>query len=155
MKTILFLIFLVVNIYADSWERAIQFVLEHEKSTYRHDCGWESKYGICSRWYPKENIKDMTKERATEIYYNDYWLRMSCQIQPDSNFALLIFDTAVNFGQPTAEIMLKQCFYDKDSFMRLRVRMMHIIIKKNPEKAVYYTTWTQRMLDLQKEMYPP
>jgi Glycosyl hydrolase 108 len=153
MKTLLLIVLLFTFSSAGSWERAIKFVLAHEAG-YCHDGGWESNYGLCSKWYPKLSMKTLTQDSATAIYYRDYWCRMNCEIQSDSDFALLIFDTAVLFGQPTAEMIFKKCLYDKDSFMYLRIDMIESIVQQHPEKIRYLATWLKRTYDLCKAVKP-
>jgi len=36
------------------------------------DLGGEINYGICKRYFPDEDIKNLTKERAKELYYEHY-----------------------------------------------------------------------------------
>lgn len=65
------------------------------------DPGGETKYGISKRSYPKEDIKNLTKERAYEIYLNDYWNK----VQADKfkfPLNLMVFDFAVNSGPSRA-----------------------------------------------------
>jgi lysozyme family protein len=42
-------------------------------SNHPYDRGGETKYGISSRWYPDEDIQNLTRERANAILYRDYW----------------------------------------------------------------------------------
>ena len=151
MRTLLIILCFVTFTGAGSFERAMTFVLAHEGG-YCHDGGWESNYGLCSKWYPKLNMKTLTQEKAIAIYKNDYWYYMGCVSQPDSDFALLIFDTAVLFGQPTANIMLKKCYFDINTFMYFRIEEIASIIKQYPDKIKYLATWMKRTNDLQKLM---
>jgi len=149
MKRILIALLLsIALVHAGSFERAVEFVLAHEGG-YCHDGGYASNFGISSRWYPNENMKKMTRERAIEIYRRDYWERTECDMVLDSNFALLIFDTAVLFGQPTAIIMKKDC-WDASAFMEKRVTETAAIIKFDCNKSKYLRTWMLRLLDLQR-----
>jgi lysozyme family protein len=147
MKILLYILILVSCLRADSFDRAIAFVLAHEGG-YCHDGGHESNYGISSLWYPKENMQAMTKERAIEIYRKDYWLKTECDKVLDSNYALLIFDTAVLFGQPVANRLKRDCS-DIDVFMEKRIALTVAIINKDNKKTRYLEGWIIRMLDLQ------
>lgn len=51
--------------------------------------------------YPNEDIAGMTSERATEIYFNDYWVPVRGDELPFA-VALVLFDCAVNQGVRTA-----------------------------------------------------
>lgn len=65
------------------------------------DPGGETKFGISKRAYPGEDIKDMTLERAKEIYARDYWGPAGCDALPDAAKDQ-VFDMAVNSGVKTA-----------------------------------------------------
>jgi hypothetical protein len=150
MKTLFFILIATFSLWGGSFDRAIEFVLAHEGG-YCRDGGYESNYGICSQWYPKENMKTMTRERAIEIYKRDYWERTGCDMELDSNYALLIFDTAVLFGQPTAIIMKRGC-YDKGIFMEKRIAKTVEIISHDCQKAKHLEGWILRLLDLQEKI---
>lgn len=148
MKKLLLILVLISFSSGEPFNRAINFVLAHEGG-YCHDGGWKSNFGISSQWYPKENMKAMTVKRATEIYYKDYWLRTGCDYMLDSNYALLTFDNAVLFGQPTARALGKDCS-DIDVLLERRVALTVKIIQKDTVKLKYLESWIFRLLDLQK-----
>lgn len=151
MRALLLLILCIFTLSsAQPWEYAIKFVLEHEAG-YCHDGGWESNFGLCSKWYPKINMKTLSRDSAAAIYYRDYWCYMGCQMQADSGFALLIFDSAVLFGQPAASRMLRDCLYDKVSFMYLRYNKI-AKIAQDTAKVKYLAGWLKRTYDLQLEI---
>lgn len=69
------------------------------------DPGGETKYGISKRSYPDVDIKNLTLEKAKQIYYNDYWLEVKADKLP-YQVALCVFDSAVNLGvDRTVKIM--------------------------------------------------
>jgi lysozyme family protein len=61
------------------------------------DPGGETKYGISKRSYPGEDIKNLTLDRAKEIYKRDYWGPAGCDAVPDG-LKFDLFDMAVNSG---------------------------------------------------------
>jgi lysozyme family protein len=61
------------------------------------DPGGETKFGISKRQYPREDIPNLSLERAKAIYLRDYWDAHGCGDMPWCE-ALLVFDTAVNGG---------------------------------------------------------
>lgn len=80
--------------------RAIQRVLRLEGGYVDdpYDSGGETKYGICKRSYPHINIKDMTMDRAIEIYYSDWWRKYRiCDIVSDP-IAFRLLDQCVVSG---------------------------------------------------------
>lgn len=69
-----------------------------------------TKYGISAMTYPKEDIKNLTIERAKEIYFNEWWIELSCDLIEDINpdVAIEIFDTAINVGGRRASRWLQR-----------------------------------------------
>lgn len=65
------------------------------------DTGGETNMGITKKWYPNEDIKNMTKERASYIYYNDYYKTNGIDKLP-LEIKEIVFDNGVNQGQGTA-----------------------------------------------------
>lgn len=92
------------------FEKAICRTLKNEGGYVNNpnDPGGETKYGISKRQYPLENIKDLTKERAKEIYYQDYWLPLIALMNLDKSYdkfqamitpiIIKLFDISVNMG---------------------------------------------------------
>ena len=78
-------------------------VINNEGGYVNHpnDLGGETKYGITSKWYPNEDIKNLTRERANAILYRDYWQKTNIHQLPDE-FADIVFDDSIVQGQPTA-----------------------------------------------------
>ena len=73
------------------------------------DPGGETKYGIAKRSHPKENIKSLTKKRAEEIYYDEYWVPSKAPYIPH-DIQDTFFDMVVNMGQRRAvKILQKAC----------------------------------------------
>jgi hypothetical protein len=87
------------SIIAKNFTNAVAQVLNFEGGYVNNpnDRGGETKYGISKKAYPDLDIKNLTKETATEIYYRDYWLASSCD-RMDYKVALVVFDMSVNHG---------------------------------------------------------
>ena len=83
-----------------SFEKAFDMVLGHEGGYVNdpQDPGGETKFGISKQAYPNEDIRNLTIERAREIYLRDYWLATGCDRVTDDAMAILLFDCAVNQG---------------------------------------------------------
>lgn len=56
-----------------------------------------SKYGISAATYPNEDIKNLTPERAKEIFRTDWWLRLKMDRLPIA-LAYQIIDAAYHSG---------------------------------------------------------
>ena len=89
----------------------IEGILTREGGYVNHpsDPGGETNYGIAKRSHPKEDIKNLTKERAKEIYEKDYWKPSRASSLP-SSLQETYFDMVVNMGQRRAvKILQKAC----------------------------------------------
>lgn len=95
--------------YSTAFNTAVARVLASEGGYVNdpHDAGGETNFGISKRSYPSEDIKGMTAERATEIYYRDYWqaIRGDALSFP---VAIVLMDCAVNQGVKTAIRLLQK-----------------------------------------------
>ena len=65
-------------------------------SNRNNDKGGETKYGISSRWYPDEDIKNLTRERANAIIYRDFYKWNGL-----NKLAYQIRGFVVDYGMPT------------------------------------------------------
>ena len=68
---------------------------------HENDRGGETNMGITKKYYPDEDIKNLTQERATMILYKDYWLKHKINMLP-IEISDIVFDDAVVQGQTTA-----------------------------------------------------
>ena len=57
-----------------------------------------TKYGIAAKYFPNEDIKNLTLDRAKEIYYENFWLKMNLEGIKSHEAVLHIFDFGVNAG---------------------------------------------------------
>lgn len=69
------------------------------------DPGGETNWGISKRSYPQLDIKNLTKEQASSIYYQDFWVPLR---NADPAIKFQVFDFAVNSGIQTAIRKLQQ-----------------------------------------------
>lgn len=72
------------------------------------DPGGETKYGISKRSFPDEDIKNLTKERAKEIYKKYYWDKIKLDRINNQELANNIFDFAVNAGIKEAVLEIQK-----------------------------------------------
>lgn len=71
------------------------------------DPGGETKYGISKRAHPNVDIKNLTKEHAQRIYFDQYWEAMACDKYQDA-IAMMIMDTGVNMGVKRAKMLMQE-----------------------------------------------
>lgn len=78
---------------------AVALILKHEGGYVDdpRDPGGETNFGISKKAFPNEDIKGMTRERASEIYRENYWDKVRGDELPFP-IALVTFDAAVNCG---------------------------------------------------------
>jgi len=75
-------------------------ILRNEGGYINHpnDPGGETNFGIAKKFYPNEDIKNMTIPRATYLYYRDYWLPMNLKGFKNEELVLQVFDFGINAG---------------------------------------------------------
>lgn len=134
----------------NNFKKSLTFILKWEGgySNDTNDPGGETKWGISKRAYPELDIKNLTPERASELYYNDYWLRAHCEDLPFP-LSAVVFDTAVNLGVGRASGFLKETNITSEY---LEKRKQHYIqlINKNDRMMKYLKGWLNRLNDLKK-----
>jgi lysozyme family protein len=81
-----------------TFNRAIEIVLKHEGGYVSHpaDPGGETNFGISKRSHPDVDIKNLTREKAIEIYHQKYWLPVYDRLPAE--IAIKVFDASVNMG---------------------------------------------------------
>lgn len=96
--------------YPEIFNRCVAVLLKLEggysnKST---DSGGETNFGISKKAYPDLDIKNLTIERAIEIYYSDYWIPMNIERIREDELILHLFIFGVNSGTRTAVKILQR-----------------------------------------------
>lgn len=93
-----------------AFDIAVDFVLNAEDRTgtgvITTDDGGVTRWGISQRQYPSVDVRSLTRQDAIAIYQRDYWNLCDCDQLPAS-VAFVLFDAAVNQGQPHAVRMLQ------------------------------------------------
>lgn len=82
-----------------TFEKAVEHVLTFEGGYVfdSNDPGGETNWGISKRSYPHLDIKNLSKQDAIQIYFNDFWTPIKPLLIPDK-IRLCLFDCAVNQG---------------------------------------------------------
>jgi lysozyme family protein len=155
------------------WQSAFNLILINEGGYVcdKDDAGGETKYGICKKSYPNEDICNMTIERAEEIYKRDYWQRCQCDFLPDC-LSVAVLDFAVNSGCKMAIKKLQKALgvtqdgiignqtigaanrlNPKDTlekYMDSRLQYVLDIIKRKPSQKKFENGWTKRIERVRK-----
>lgn len=132
----------------NEFERAIKFVLKWEGGYTNNpkDPGGETKYGISKKSYPTIDIKNLTLNRAKEIYHQNYWLKADCD-KLSFPFNLIVFDTAVNCGVRRAKKFMTNSLGWQDYLFN------RIEFYAGLKTAKYFLRgWINRVIDLYKEI---
>jgi lysozyme family protein len=58
-----------------------------------------TNFGIAAKYFPSEDIKNLTRERAVELYLKYFWEPMNLEGINDDELVLQIFDFGVNAGR--------------------------------------------------------
>ena len=155
-----------------SFDEIIKKVLEHEGGYVNDptDLGGETKYGITKRFYPDVDIKNLTKEKAKEIYKRDYWDKNRVESLPQELWHIF-FDMCVNMGRKTAVKILQRSAKNKgrnidvdgglgpatisalggvelDRVRAFRVKYYVDLITAKPEQEKFYLGWFRRALEV-------
>jgi len=83
--------------YPEAFQKAVARVLADEGGYVNNpaDPGGETNFGISKRSYPDLDIKSLTRDRAIDIYFRDWWTKYGFdRLTPEIGAKL--FDLAVN-----------------------------------------------------------
>jgi len=166
--------------YSSGFENAFKYIIGVEGSEYTSDPEAgdpPTKYGITAPEVQGKDVKDLTLEEAKEIYYNDYWQKMSGDkifaVAPKT--AIVVFDffvnsgpggaarnlrnVGINPGNPTSSevtqkiIDLANNIGDgqlANTLISKRFLDYENIIKNNSKKTKFGPGWKDRLLKMQK-----
>ena len=89
-----------------SW---FEWLLKWEGTVFENDPddpGGATKFGIDQRSHPKEDIRNLTRERAAQIYWDEYWTRSKADKMP-AKVGEVVANIAVNAGHGRASRWLQ------------------------------------------------
>ena len=91
------------------FEKAVAFTLKMEGG-YTKDTGGHTNFGISAKAHnlTREQIMDLTEDKAKEIYYDEYWVKGGCSEMPYP-VAVAHFDACVNLGVKKAIRIIQGC----------------------------------------------
>ncbi|CDL79744.1 glycoside hydrolase family 108 protein [Xenorhabdus cabanillasii] len=154
--------------YSVAFLHAINYLLPIEGGYVNdpHDRGGETQYGISKRSYPHLDIRALTQDDATAIYYRDFWQVAGCERIP-AGLSLVLFDSAVQHGVVSAIRLLQRAVAVRDDgilgvktldaiaatapdyllhrFMNQRARYYAQIIARNPLQQRFLNGWFNRL----------
>lgn len=133
--------------YPEIFSKCIKVVLRNEGGYVNHpnDPGGETNFGIAKRFYPNEDIKNLTKERAIEIFYKDYWLPMNLEDIENEELILQLFDFGVNVGRKVAIRVLQRLIkvdddgiIGKETITAINTQDQSIVDKFKRRRKIFY-----------------
>lgn len=151
------------------FEDYLKVILKHEGGYVNNslDPGGETKYGICKRSYPNLDIKNITIEQASKIYYTDYWIKLNLENIENEDLKLQVFDMAVNAGikpaikllqsilgvtldgiiGPRSEARIAQFEASQlvDLYKDSRIKYYTGLVKKNNNLSIFLNGWINRV----------
>lgn len=135
----------------ERFTRAVQWLFEAEGGYVndKYDRGGETKYGISKASYPHLDIKNLTKEQAIAIYYNDFWLPLDPD-KHDESTLIVLFDSAVNHGLGRVKSWLKTFDGDWNQFIQKRWAFYQQIVRNDPTQKRFLHGWQNRLAKLKR-----
>lgn len=132
-----------------SFEKALSFCLKWEGGYTNDpdDPGGETNFGINKRDHQQEDIKNMTRQRAAEIYLAQYWKPVGAD-EMASPEDVVAFDAAVNCGVTRSRRWMKTNNWR--NAIALRKMYYQDLAAAKPRLAKFLKGWLNRVRDLEK-----
>ena len=145
---------------SNDYDIALEFVLKIEGNESYDKWGGDTCFGITERYYPKQHkeIKTLkTREERVQyariFYKKEFWDKANCD-QLEYPLNIVVFDTAVNMGIPTAmkieKLRTEIKPRNEESLMYLALRMFAYadIVNRNKKKRKFLVGWLNRCKEL-------
>ena len=146
----------------DYFERAMNYLMKVEGgySNRKNDWGGATNFGVTqttfnswrdSQGKPRENVKNITNDEAIKIYKKMYWEASGADREKDPRDALILFDTAVQYGDYNARKMFEKSGGNFYKMLEQRRKQYKETVKKFPGQKVNLQGWMNRMSELETE----
>lgn len=95
------------------YDQAFSMLMKNEGGYVNNpsDPGGETKYGICKKYNPDIDIKNITLDFAKQYYRRKFWHPMYEKIK-DHRIALKLFDISVNIGKRRLRYLINETLLD-------------------------------------------
>ncbi len=123
------------------FKKIIGIIIDKNEGGYVNDPrdkGGETKYGIAKKYHPNIDIKNLTKEQAADIYYNEYFVKLPKIV--DLNLMYQVLDMAINAGVSVA-LRLYKTNKTTESYKKARIAFY----KSLPQFEIYGKSWINRV----------
>jgi lysozyme family protein len=131
--------------------KVIPFLWEWEGTVFENDPddpGGATKFGIDQRSHPNVDIKNLNKEEAISVYWQE-WVKDGCEHLP-APLDWLFFDACVNCGIGRAQKFLTASARDPKKFQQERSDFYIRLVEQKPRLAKFKKGWLARVNDLSK-----
>ena len=112
------------------------------------DRGGATKFGIDQRSHLNTDIKNLTEEQATEIYWRE-WVKYGCE-HLSAPMDWVFFNACVNCGNGRASTFLKECNLNPSKFLDAQELFYRRLAEARPSSRKYLKGWLARTEDLRK-----
>lgn len=112
------------------------------------DPGGTTKFGIDKRSHPHVDIPRLTKELATQIYFEE-WEMDGCEKMPD-RLGEAYFNCCVNCGIGRARKIVAIAKSDGVEFIEEQEAFYHRLVDARPKSQKYLKGWLNRTRALKK-----
>ena len=133
------------------YNKIIPWIFKWEGTVFENDPddpGGATKFGIDQRSHPNEDIRNLTEQRATEIYWNE-WIKYACDHLPQP-IDWIFFDACVNCGLSRASKFLNATFRDPMKFQKERIDFYNRLADQKPTLNKFRKGWIARVNDLSR-----
>lgn len=129
-----------------SFDAAVNKVLGTEGGYNSSDgnSGAPVNFGINQGANPDINVKNLTPEKAKELYKSRYWDAIGADNLP-AGLRMSAFDAAVNQGVGWTKQALAESGGDPAKFNQLRIQHYKDIAENDPRQAKYLSAWLARV----------
>ncbi len=147
----------------ENFEKALQFLFPSEGGYVndKDDKGGPTNMGVTQSTYNSyrrnkglstKSVKEITREEAINLYYENYWKMSGADNISDPNMAVALFDTAVLHGPSMAKKYYEQSNGDLNKFLDIRQKIYDEIVAKDSSQKKFYQGWNNRVNNLRKNI---
>ena len=149
--------------YDDNFEKVMDYVFNSEGGyvNHKYDRGGPTNFGVTQKTFnawrkqkglPIKDVKNITKEEAKKLYYEEFWNSTGASDVEDLREAYLLFDTSIICGPYNAKVMYKKSNGDIYKFLKERAKFHNVDIEKNPMQKEFKEGWFNRLKTLENNM---
>jgi len=110
-------------------------------------------FGINKRANPEVDVKNLTSEKASQIYEEKYWNAIGGDSLPPAT-ARVAYDAAVNQGQNYAKKLIKETGGDPEKMLDKREQDYIKLAASDPRQKANLQGWLNRIDEIRKELKP-